>query len=57
MKDASGEHPHEKYGARIDYIYVSPEIRVLDFETVNEPRAGHRLYPSDHFPVVANIEI
>ena len=57
VKDASGEHPHEKYGARIDYIYVSPEIRVLDFETVNEPRAGHRLYPSDHFPVVANIEI
>jgi endonuclease/exonuclease/phosphatase family metal-dependent hydrolase len=57
VKDASGTHPYEKYGARIDYIYVSPGVRVLDFETVNEPRPGLKLYPSDHFPVVANIEI
>lgn len=57
VKDVSGLHPYEKYGARIDYIYVSPGVRVIDFETVNEPRPGKRLYPSDHFPVVATIEL
>ena len=43
--------------ARIDYIYVSPGVRVVDFETVNAPRPGKKLYPSDHFPVVATVEI
>ena len=57
MKDAQGLHPYEKYGARIDYIYVSEGIRVLDFETVNDSRPGKNLYPSDHFPVVATIEL
>lgn len=57
VKDSTGVHPYEKYGARIDYIYVSDGIRVLDFETVNSPRHGEKLYPSDHFPVVATIEL
>ena len=57
MKDAKGLHPYEKYGARIDYIYVSDGIRVIDFETVNDSRPGKKLYPSDHFPVVATIEL
>ena len=57
MKNARGRHPYEKYGARIDYIYVSEGIRVLDFETVNDSRPGKKLYPSDHFPVVATIEL
>jgi endonuclease/exonuclease/phosphatase family metal-dependent hydrolase len=57
IKDASGVHPWEKYGARIDYIYVSPGVKVLDFETVNAPRPGKKLYPSDHFPVVASVEL
>ena len=56
-KIASGTHPYEKYGARIDYIYVSPGVEVLDFETVNDPRAGRKLYPSDHFPVVATVKL
>ena len=56
-KDAKGLHPYEKYGARIDYIYVSDGIRVIDFETVNDSRPGKKLYPSDHFPVVATIEL
>ena len=56
VKIVSGVHPHEKCGARIDYIYVSPGVKVLDFETVNRPRAGRELYPSDHFPVVATVE-
>ena len=53
------KHPPEKrnkLGYRIDYIYVSRDVRVLDCETVGEPRPGTQLYPSDHFPVVATIE-
>ena len=57
MKDADGQHPYEKYGARIDYIYVSDGIRVIDYRTVNDSRPGKKLYPSDHFPVVATIEL
>ena len=57
MKDAQGLHPYEKYGARIDYIYVSDGIRVIDYRTVNDSRPGKKLYPSDHFPVVATIEL
>lgn len=41
---------------RIDYIYVSPDTRVLSYRTIAEPRPGTRLYPSDHFPSVATIE-
>ena len=44
-------------GPRIDYIYVSPGVRVLDYATVNAPRPGLKLYPSDHFPVTATIEL
>ena len=50
-----GRHPDEKFGPRIDYIYVSPGIRVLDYETVNASRPGLKLYPSDHFPVTATV--
>ena len=42
-------------GPRIDYIYVSPDVRVLDYATVNAARPGTKLYPSDHFPVTATI--
>ena len=41
---------------RIDYIYVSPGTKVLDYRTVSDTRPGTRLYPSDHFPSVATIE-
>jgi endonuclease/exonuclease/phosphatase family metal-dependent hydrolase len=56
-KRSGGRHPYERYGARIDYVYVSDGVRVLDFRTVNDPRPGTKLYPSDHFPVVATIEL
>ena len=56
-KDRNGGHVWEDCGARIDYIYVSPSVRVLDYETVDAPRSGMNLYPSDHFPVVATIEL
>ena len=56
-KDRNGGHVWEDCGARIDYIYVSPGVRVLDYETVNDPRPGAKLYPSDHFPIVATVEL
>lgn len=44
-------------GPRIDYIYVSEGVRVKSYETRADVRRGTALYPSDHFPVVAEIEI
>ncbi len=44
-------------GPRIDYIYVSKDIKVLDIETVNAPRPGKKLYPSDHFPIVSTLRL
>ena len=42
-------------GSRIDYIYVSPEVRVVRYETIAASRRNARRYPSDHFPVVATL--
>ena len=56
--DALDASFYEKCGGpRIDYIYVSEGMRVLDYRTVNDPRPGKKLYPSDHFPVVATVEL
>ena len=44
-------------GSRIDYIYVSPQVSVLGYETHGETRPGTQLYPSDHFPCVATVKI
>lgn len=44
-------------GPRIDYVYVSPDVRVLDYETVSRTRPGVENYPSDHFPVVATVRL
>lgn len=38
---------------RIDYIFVSPQIRVMSHATISAFRGGY--YPSDHLPVVARI--
>lgn len=54
---AARNAPGAAWGPRIDYIYVSPGVRVLDYETVNAPRPGTTLYPSDHFPVIATIAL
>ena len=56
-KDKNGGHAWEDCGARIDYIYVSPGVRVMDYTTINAPRPGKALYPSDHFPIVATVEL
>ena len=46
----------EKNGPRIDYIYVSKEIRVKSYASRADSRPDSKLYPSDHFPVTAEIE-
>lgn len=48
--------PGGDFGSRIDYIYVSPGVKVRSCRTVSTPRPGRNLYPSDHFPVVADVE-
>ncbi len=50
-----GKHIWESCGARIDYIYVSPGVRVLSYKAHADARPGAKLYPSDHFPVTADI--
>ena len=45
----------KNFGGRIDYIYVSPCIRVLSYKTDASVRPGLNLYPSDHLPLVATI--
>ena len=42
-------------GARIDYIFVSPEFRTLDAAIVRTRREGR--YPSDHFPVTSHLRL
>lgn len=54
-KDKNGGHVWEDCGARIDYIYVSPGTKVLDYSTRADARPGQKLYPSDHFPIVATV--
>lgn len=44
-------------GSRIDYIYVSEGIKVKSHASRADTRPGTRLYPSDHFPVTAEIEL
>ena len=46
-----------RYGERIDYIFVSKGVRVLDYATYDVLRPGLDLYPSDHFPVVATLMV
>ena len=56
-KRTNGGYVWEDCGARIDYIYVSDGIRVKSYTTRDDPRPGTKLYPSDHFPVTAVIEL
>ena len=41
--------------SRIDYIFVTPNVSVLKYGTLNE--AQHRRYPSDHFPIMAKLNL
>ena len=42
-------------GEPIDYIFGSPQVKIL--ETIVDRRQIRGAYPSDHYPVVAKIEI
>ncbi|HEX5787535.1 MAG TPA: endonuclease/exonuclease/phosphatase family protein [Woeseiaceae bacterium] len=44
---------------RIDYILVSPELRVLDADILRDHESGPfgDRYPSDHFPVTATVAL
>ena len=44
-------------GPRIDFIYVSPGVTVKSYATHADSRPGMEYYPSDHFPVTADIEL
>ena len=57
QKDKNGGHAWEDCGARIDYIYVSNGVKVKSYVTHCDPRPGTQLYPSDHFPISAVIEL
>ena len=56
-KTKNGGYVWEDCGPRIDYIYVSPGVRVLDYATRCDARPGKKLYPSDHFPLTATVVI
>ena len=47
----------EEPGPRIDYIYVSEGIKVKSHASRADARPNTKLYPSDHFPVTAEIEL
>ena len=44
-----------KKGLHIDYIFVSSEFKVNDVEIINYNKKGK--YPSDHYPIYADIEL
>ena len=57
QRKKNGGHVWEDCGARIDYLYVSDGIKVKAYATRGDARPGTRLYPSDHFPITAVIEL
>ena len=40
-------------GDKIDYIFTMPDVKVLEAEILRDNTKGR--YPSDHFPVIAEI--
>jgi len=44
-----------KEEAKIDYVFVSPDIEILDAEIIHDNQNGR--YPSDHYPVTARLRL
>lgn len=44
-------------GSRIDYIFLSKGVRVLDYKVINDTYGSLGHYPSDHLPVTSKISI
>lgn len=42
-------------GFHIDYIFVSEELEIVDVDILSDSFNGK--YPSDHFPIIANIKL
>lgn len=55
IRNGDGEFYERCGGSRIDYIYVSKEVKVKYYATIAITRNGSMLYPSDHFPVMATL--
>ena len=45
----------EMLGKRIDYIFTTKGVEVESFAIRNDARPGMRYYPSDHYPVAADL--
>ncbi len=52
-----GDADRPNFNKRIDYVFVSREVKVRAYKTHADARPGLKLYPSDHFPVTAEIEL
>ena len=56
-KASNGGYDWVDCGAKIDYLYVSPDITVETYETFADPRPGKKCYHSDHFPIASDITL
>jgi endonuclease/exonuclease/phosphatase family metal-dependent hydrolase len=45
----------DRSGAKIDYVFVQPDVRVLDARILHDSKDGR--YPSDHFPVTTRLRL
>lgn len=53
----SGFKPDQVEGAKIDYVFVTPDIRVVNAEIDRTTSADGTRVPSDHFPVLATLRL
>lgn len=53
FREPSLDEQGNMMGGKIDYIFISPELKVLDAEIIRTKRDGK--YPTDHFPVRATL--
>ncbi|MFN3166754.1 MAG: endonuclease/exonuclease/phosphatase family protein [Phycisphaeraceae bacterium] len=51
----NGGYTGKQDGAKIDYVFVTRDIEVIDAAIDQEPRDGR--YPSDHYPVTAKLQL
>ena len=42
-------------GKRVDYVLTSPDVSVDSFAIRNDAQPGKEQYPSDHYPIVADL--
>ncbi|OPY90651.1 MAG: Endonuclease/Exonuclease/phosphatase family protein [Syntrophus sp. PtaU1.Bin208] len=57
MRNVATYHGYDRYFFRLklDYIFVPTSARVMDAEIIH--RHGEKCYPSDHFPLFAQVEL